>query len=265
MTTSPPDDEVYAILDRLVDFPAARVDDALAFLFAALRRLVGAEAVFWNLLVRLGGGEVARVDLCRGWRVRDMVMENPSPERLARVRQYLEGTRKQDPLHLGETSINLARRAGEFRAGRMRGGLVDWERFRRTPHHAIYYGNPGIDDRMLVVCPVNVDVESCFAFDRIGHPGEAHFSETDADRTLRLLRSIRWFHRRLILSRGVPAGGTPCTPAERRALDLLLTGRSEKEIADALDLSVGTTHNRVGAVFKKFGVRSRPELMALWL
>ncbi len=265
MEASSADDEVYAILDRLADFPAARVDDALAFLFVALRRLVGAEAVFWNLLVRLGGGEVARVDLCQGWRVRDMVMENASPERMARVRQYLEGTRKQDPLHLGETSINLAQHAGEFRAERMRGGLVDWERFRQTPHYALYYGNPGIEDRLLVVCPVNADVESCFAFDRSGHPGGAHFTRADADRALHLLRSIRWFHRRLILSRGVPAGGTPCTPAERRALDLLLTGRSEKEIADALGLSVGTTHNRVHAIFRKFGVRSRPELMALWL
>lgn len=261
----PPAEDGCTFYDALADFPAARTGDALAFLFATLGGLVGAEYVFWNLLVRLGTGEVARTDLCRGWRVCDIALQDPTPERLARVKLYLEGTEKQNPLYLGQTSINLTLHAGEHRVGRMRGGLVDWDTFRQTPHYQLYYGQPGIDDRLWVICPVNADVESCFCFDRIRHPGEPHFSEADGERALSLLRPLRWFYRRLIQSRGFPVGGTPCTPAEHRTLALLLTGRSEKEIADALGLSVGTTHNRVTALFKKFGVRSRPELMALWL
>ena len=109
------------------------------------------------------------------------------------------------------------------------------------------------------------DVEVCFCFDHFGPGPERRFSVQDEARASQAVQGLRWFHRRVLRSRNIAVGRQPCTRAERAALDLLLTGRSEKEIAHELGLSVGTAHNRVGAVFKKFGVRSRAELMALWL
>lgn len=45
-------------------------------------------------------------------------------------------------------------------------------------------------------------------------------------------------------------------------LRLLLTGASEREIAQALGLSPATTHQYVVALLRKFGAHSRAALMA---
>src|SRR5688572_19751070 len=54
-------------------------------------------------------------------------------------------------------------------------------------------------------------------------------------------------------------------PRQRQVLYRLKTGRPEKEIAAELGLSVHTAHGYVTAVYRRFGVNSRAELMALWL
>ncbi|WP_269792840.1 PAS domain S-box protein [Stenotrophomonas sp. Iso1] len=54
-------------------------------------------------------------------------------------------------------------------------------------------------------------------------------------------------------------------PHEKKVLQLLLTEATEKQIAEQLCLAVSTTHSYVTHIFRKFGVRSRAGLMALWL
>lgn len=49
---------------------------------------------------------------------------------------------------------------------------------------------------------------------------------------------------------------------ERQTLELLLTGASEKEIAAQLGLSVHTVHQYVKAIYRRFDVTSRAQLMA---
>src|SRR4051812_43122117 len=224
-----------------------------------------ADDVRWCLAVRIGTSRQARADLCAGWRLRQMVMAHPTPDLDERKRVVTEETDKQNPVHMGQTTVNVLRASGSFRVHRLLGGLVDLSEFRQTAHYRLYYEEQAIDDRMWVVSPVNADVESGVVLDRRGRGAAGRFSDADAERAEFILRGLRWFHRRLALSQGVSAGQDPCTPAERKTLGLLLTGKSEKEIADELDLTVGTTHNRIGTVFRKFGVRSRAELMALWL
>ena len=51
----------------------------------------------------------------------------------------------------------------------------------------------------------------------------------------------------------------------RRTLGHLLRGESEKEIARTLGLSQHTVHEYVGQLYRHFNVRSRAELMALWV
>jgi DNA-binding CsgD family transcriptional regulator len=51
-------------------------------------------------------------------------------------------------------------------------------------------------------------------------------------------------------------------PRRRAVLVGLQTGASEKEIAAALDLSPHTAHDHVKAIYRAYGVRARPELMA---
>jgi DNA-binding CsgD family transcriptional regulator len=55
------------------------------------------------------------------------------------------------------------------------------------------------------------------------------------------------------------------TPRERETLELLFTGASEKSVAASLGLSPHTVHDYVKAIYRKIGVASRAELMALGL
>ena len=53
--------------------------------------------------------------------------------------------------------------------------------------------------------------------------------------------------------------------AQRRVLELLKKGQSEKIVASRLDLSTHTVHNHVKAIYKKLHVRSRSEMLALFV
>jgi DNA-binding CsgD family transcriptional regulator len=55
------------------------------------------------------------------------------------------------------------------------------------------------------------------------------------------------------------------TPAQERVAGLVLRGHSTKEIVGHLQISANTVQEHLGAVFEKFGVRSRRELVALLL
>lgn len=259
-------ERVFELWNDLADYPAARTDAALAHLFRELLTLVEADDARWCLSVRLAARENAQNDLCLGWRVRDLVPASPTPELLARFHHFLQHAVKQNLEHIGHTTVHVLRGSGAFRIYTLRGpGFLDFEEFRQTEHYRLYYEKNHLADRMWIGCPVNSDVESGFVLDRFTREGRPFFSEHDRVRAEMILRGLKWFNRRLVLSRGVIAGKTPCTPAERKTLGLLLTGKSEKEIAQELAVSVGTAHNRITTIFKKFAVRSRAELMALWL
>ena len=111
--------------------------------------------------------------------------------------------------------------------------------------------------------PVNKDAEFWFGIFR--NLNQPPFTEADRDEIASILRSLKWFHRRLMLSHGLLVAATPLTPAERRVLHLLLTGLSEKLIAERLERSYHTTHESVTSIYRKFGVNNRAALMALWL
>lgn len=53
------------------------------------------------------------------------------------------------------------------------------------------------------------------------------------------------------------------TPAQRRVYDELLSGRTEKEVAHVLKISINTVHSHSRAIYTKFRVSSRAELLSL--
>jgi DNA-binding CsgD family transcriptional regulator len=59
-----------------------------------------------------------------------------------------------------------------------------------------------------------------------------------------------------------PESEPELTAAERRVLEKLLEGKSEKEIAAALHLSAHTVHHHVQAIHRYFNVHSGRELLA---
>ncbi len=52
------------------------------------------------------------------------------------------------------------------------------------------------------------------------------------------------------------------SPSQQRVLNLLLEGLTEREISERLALSKDAVHGRVRRLYRRFGVTSRPRLMA---
>lgn len=57
----------------------------------------------------------------------------------------------------------------------------------------------------------------------------------------------------------------PLTRRQHRIVHLLLTGKSEREIAMEAGQSLAATHKHMSAIYRAFGVSSRAALVALWL
>jgi DNA-binding CsgD family transcriptional regulator len=73
------------------------------------------------------------------------------------------------------------------------------------------------------------------------------------------------FQRQLMFSHGLSLVESPLTPMERRVVQLLLSEKSEKEIAAALKQSAHTTHSHIKQIYRKYGTQGRAGLMGIWL
>jgi DNA-binding CsgD family transcriptional regulator len=250
---------IHALWDELSDFPASRGDAALMHLKQALLPWIGADYAFWVGAVRIARGAAGRRDPQHGWRARAVAHMHRIPRHATLARKGMREQDRDPPM----TSCAITAGAGTFRVRTMHDGLIDVAAFRRTSHYRIYYDALGVRDRMWVVFPVNRDAESYLVIDRMR--SGRRFSAADAELAGYALRGIKWFHRQMLLSHGLPLAGTPLSAAERRVLLMLLGGRPEKEIAAALGLTPGTTHQYAVDVYRKLGVKGRTELAALWL
>ena len=130
----------------------------------------------------------------------------------------------------------------------------------KSPFYDSFYGSVGTHDAVFVAFPINQDCESHFGF-----YSRKTFTDAEIERLTYALRGIKWFHRHLMLSRGLLLASAPLTPTEGKVLQLLLTDSSEKHIAHQLGIAASTAHQHVVSIYRKFGVRSRAGLMSLWL
>lgn len=104
------------------------------------------------------------------------------------------------------------------------------------------------------------------------HDGERPFDVRDRQALEEIMPAVtavytahnHWDGGRL---RVVPSA-SPCpasanlTRRVRQALELLLAGKSEKEVADAMGISPHTVHQYVKVLYREYRVRSRSELLA---
>jgi DNA-binding CsgD family transcriptional regulator len=251
-----PFERIHALWDEIADFDASHVDQALEHTLGVLSSLIAAQNAFWLGAVRFAAGHAS--DPLHGWRPRAIKYLHPSE---ADVRFYKQATRDIDAGVVDAATLSHTRQAGRFRASLLR-ELVP-PGWRRTHGFHLCYRARQVADAAFVIAPVNPHAESYFGF----HRRESHSRFTTRDREIAAyaLRSLGWFHRHLLLSRGLLIAASPLTPAEQRVLRLLLTGLSEREIAGRLALGARTTHGHVTDIFRKFDVSGRAGLMALWL
>ena len=86
-----------------------------------------------------------------------------------------------------------------------------------------------------LVSAISPETESYFVFDK--RKTASRFSSADAKLAGFAVRGLTWFQRQLFISHGLHVAQQPLTSTERRVLQLLLTEKSEKQIADAMGQS----------------------------
>ena len=253
--TAQQQEEIHRLWDELADIPMADSDRALGHLMARIAGMIGASNAYWLGYLRL---PAVPGDPLKGLRPGAQRYLHPAPAHDESA-QAQTGIWKRQQVNEGYE--RAARGVGEFRVFRLRAELRPGyfeEEFYQT-----YHASRGIHDQCVVFFPVNEDYESMFNFLRIGERRD--FTAEEESIAAYALRGIKWFHRQLALSYGLLIAEAPLSAIQREVVKLLLTERSEKQITEEIGKSPAMTHKYVTEIFRRFGVNSRPGLMALWL
>lgn len=249
-------EDIHRLWDELTDFDVSQTDAASRHLQSRLGDLVQACNSTWGGAFRLDPSP-HEDDPLRGWRVAVTRVLHPfdAPVDEGPFKELQERWNRRD---IDPCFLLPMREVGAFRTyGYRRDMPAEWF---DGPAYQAYGARFGIVDAVWVGFPINSDAESHFGF-----YARQVFTPQDIALLAYALRGIKWFHRQVMLTSGPLIAKTPLTPTERRVLGLLLTKASEKVIAECLGLATSTAHQHVVALFRKFGVRSRAELMSLWL
>lgn len=247
---------IHGLWDELTDFEVGQTEAAMRHLQQRLCEMVGAWNSTWGGGIRFHA-DAAADDPLQGWRVAVTRLLHPiaphPDEGLFKELQTRWNSRDMDP-----SFLLPMRRIGHFRTyGHRRDMPAAWF---DGPVYQAFCASVGTVDSVWVGFPLNADAESHFGF-----YSRQVFGKRDIALLAYALRGIKWFHRQVMLTSGPLVARSPLTPTERRVLGLLLGKASEKNIAEQLGLAVSTTHQHIVSLFRKFGVRSRAELMSLWL
>lgn len=247
---------IHHLWDGLADFPVAETEQAHLYLLEGIARMINAGNAFWLGSVRLDSS--LPEDPLKGFRPRANRYLYPAPIHDEAFRGQAEKWNRSEH---NEGNARAARDAGTFRSFRLRQVMrPDWF---EEPFYQIFHASRGFHDQCFVSFPVHEDYESFFAFQRVGVTID--FTENEEAIAAYALRGIKWFHRQLALSYGLLIAERPLSPIQRQITPLLLTERSEKQIADEIGKSSRMTHKHITEIFRKFGVNSRAGLMAVWL
>lgn len=247
--------KIYALWDRLSEFEVAEADASMRFLLQGLCDLVSASTGQSVIGLRIGDRDD---DAVGGWRACSATHLHPSPDLLHIHRVYAR------LLEAGEMDVctqNNIAGAGTWRVNRLV-DLAPTEWFGSRAHQELY---TSLDrhDAMWGGCPINDDAELYIGLFR--GASQPPFTVEERELASFAMRGLKWYCRMFLLDHGLCVADAPLTPAERDVLRGLLRGNSEKEVAAVLGQSPHTTHGHVKAIYRKFNVKNRSSLMALWL
>ena len=253
---APPADPLATLRDELADFSAHQTAEARHHFLGGIAALMHAHNATWIAAVRMDA--LPEGDPLNGWRPRLVERLNADND----TRAFLKAKAKQ--VHDGKPDPVTIRRvtgAGTFRVHRLCD--IAPEGWQQSDYYQTNYLDRGHCDSIWGAIPISHDLEIYVgAFRALDQP---FFSAAEAATFATALKGMKWFHLQQVLGEGIRAASAPLSPGERRVLHALLQGLSEQEIAFELSKSPHTIHDQVKSVFRKYGVRSRPALMALWL
>ena len=248
---------VHQLWDDLADTAGGGGLSALDHLLSVLAELTRAQNAWWMGSVRIG--ETKPADPYRGWRPAAIHYLHETPNDRAFFR---EGRRLMDAAGVDESIQANASGAGTFRINWLP-EMVSPEWYGSAFHQKAYVERE-IHDAVFVGCPVSDGAEVMVGLQRKDE-SLGRFDAGDRAVFAEAMRGLRWFQRQMLLEHGLLVARWPMTDAERRVVDHLLRGLSESAIARTLQIARPTLHNHVTNIYRKFGVGSRAELMALWL
>jgi DNA-binding CsgD family transcriptional regulator len=143
--------------------------------------------------------------------------------------------------------------------------MIDVDQWQRSESFQRYHRAMDMEPGILSMCPLQLrggpyqhtmTVRRCL--------GERPFSARD-------VRLIGYLHQELApqigsrLAAADEPSASALSPRLQQALEGLLEGLSEKQIAERLGISPATLHEYVTKLYRRFGVRGRHELMARWI
>lgn len=249
-------DFIQTLWDELADYAAAAQQPALDHLMEGLCSLVDAQNALWLAAVRMSS--IHSQDPLKDWRIYATYHLWPNPDFEQRFAEIADEIERHD---VGLIASRLAAGIGGYRSNRLC-DLADTEWFESDAYRTTYLARD-VSDAIWACCPVSADAEVLFCVQR--HVGKPPFTEKERNLVGEMLRGLKWFHRQQMLGHGLLNATSPLTDTERRVLEYLLSGESEKRIADALDQSYHTTHQHIKNIYRKFGVNNRAKLTSLWL
>ncbi len=248
-------ERVHALWDQLANFSTGAVEEARRHFLTGLCELVDAQNVTWVGVVRM---DTHPEDPYLGWRPRLIHLLHPDARIAAAA---AEQARRVEQGETDPVVTHNLKALGRLRVTRLEDVVPpEWL---EDAYYKRFWLDAGRVDSLWACAPVNEDTEVYLGLHRdLGRP---RYSPEERDRVTYAMRGLRWFHRQQMLGFGLLVAKTPLTPVERNVLRQLLSGQSEKEIAQSLDYSTSFVHEYVTRIYRKYGVRSRAELSALWL
>jgi DNA-binding CsgD family transcriptional regulator len=250
---------VHNLWDSLADFSISETDQALVHLMEGIAEMIGAGNAYWLGYLRF---PAESGDPLKGLRpglppgANRYLYPAPIHDESSRAQ-----TIKWNQRQTNDGYTRAARDVGQFRSFRLRKEMRP--AYFEEGFYKTFHASRGFHDQCVIFFPVNANYESMFNFIRVGRKKD--FTAAEEAIAAYALRGLKWFHRQVALSYGLLIAETPLSPAQRQVTQLLLTERSEKQIAEEAGKSLSATHKHITDIFRKFGVKSRAGLMAVWL
>lgn len=249
-------EQIHQIWDDLAEKPASDVVGNIYYLLLRIRELIEAKHAGWIAGLRM---EDTEADPTRGWRVVANNVCDPLPDSEEAHNRNMRNMERGATL---ENTRIMISEAGRFRSYLL-SDLIPRDPAKPSAEYRREWLDRGLLDSLFVVAPVTDVAEVYFGFYRM--LDQAPFTREELQLTENVLRSLAWFHRQVLLGYGLLVIDAPLTETEQKVLRLLLSDRTERQIAETLGQSQLTTHHHVKNIYRKYGVHSRAGLSALWL
>lgn len=250
-------EQIHRLWDELAAFPAVDMGQALTHFQETVCSLINSTDSYWLGGLRLS--DRGQHDPAQGWRPRQIVrLVDTEGRKLARVERFRR-------LELGNPDISVyANLCGpeQFKITSLH-EVIEPEWF-DSDYYKLLFEPFGVLDVLYVTVRLGPFAESWFAFERSDRDAP-RFNDEDRALLEYCTRPMNWFHRRIALHQGMMMIKDPLTAAEKRVMGQLLSGKTEVQIGEELNLTRSTVHTYSVRICKKLGVRGRTGLTALWL